>query len=356
MFDTKKLMLRITYTYTAAAPAGAYTIGLSDPMGSDFQHNLTFMMAGFTASDTVRMPFTIVAGSFRLGPEYTLTVQSRPISGIPIGGDKPGTTDYTAKSNGLPIALTAPSFFSTGGTDYDFVRWTVDGANRPDGEVNVSITMDADRTAVAIYEARPFRLTVQSRPGITISGDKPGTGSYSATCRAGQVVCLSAPHSANLQGVNYCFSQWVVDGTPATPGEMAVTITMDADHAIAAQYDICAWTVSVVSFPTGTAAEITGDRTGTTPFSVGCTDGEILQLAAPATISVAGKTWYFVYWLVDSSAQQRFRRDLYLTVTHDTTATAVYDPSPRGDVNGDCRVNVLDLVEVRNRLYQTCSP
>ena len=30
--------------------------------------------------------------------------------------------------------------------------------------------------------------------------------------------------------------------------------------------------------------------------------------------------------------------------------------APRTHLNGDCKVNILDMIEVRNRLGQKCSP
>jgi len=288
---------------------------------------------------------------------HILAVESSPITSVSISGTKPGTTNYAATCNDQDaVSLAAPASVSSGGRDYDFLRWTLDGADMPDGQASVSIMMDDDRTASAVYEARPWRLSVQSSiPGIPIGGNVPGVTDYSAWCKAGQAVNLLAPRSTTYQGMNYCFKRWRLDGAAMASGEQALSITMNADHTAVAECDVCTWTLSVQSFPEG-GAVVAGDKPGTTPFSAGCVDGEIVQLSASAMIIVDGKTWYFAYWLIDAAAQPRYRRDAYITVNRDVTAIAVYDPTLRGDVNGDCKVNVLDLIDARNRLGDECSP
>lgn len=83
----------------------------------------------------------------------TLAVQSTPVAGIVITGDKSGTSDYTAAcADGQVVNLTAPVTTVSAGTTYAFVRWTLDGANQTDGQQTLQVTMNAEHTAVAIYE------------------------------------------------------------------------------------------------------------------------------------------------------------------------------------------------------------
>jgi len=209
-----------------------------------------------------------------------------------------------------------------------------------------------DAFVAKVTEGRTLTIKSSPVPGVQISGDMPGTTDYTAKYDLEQTVSLAAPSTVAIAGKHYNFMKWTLDGIdqPDNP----ISITMGADHAAVAEYDVCAWTLSVQSFPIGGAA-ITGDASGTTPFTSGCTDGDSVQLSAPATIAVDGKAWYFAYWLIGTAAQTRYRRDVYIIVSDDTTATAVYDPTIRGDVNGDCKVNVLDLIDARNRLGSMCS-
>jgi len=75
----------------------------------------------------------------------------------------------------------------------------------------------------------------------------------------------------------------------------------------------------------------------------------------PATASIGGRNWFFEYWMIDGQPKPRYIPIVSLTMDADHTAIAVYDWTPPGDLNGDCRVNVLDLIQVRNRLGRTCS-
>ena len=56
----------------------------------------------------------------------------------------------------------------------------------------------------------------------------------------------------------------------------------------------------------------------------------------------------FACWNVNGSAQQPRQTDIQLRVETHTDIEAVYHMV--GDANGDCAVNVLDLITIRNRL------
>jgi len=56
----------------------------------------------------------------------------------------------------------------------------------------------------------------------------------------------------------------------------------------------------------------------------------------------------FAYWKINGIAQQPRKTDIQFRVEADTTVEAVYHML--GDANGDCVVNVLDLISIRNRL------
>ena len=132
----KTWLMTIGYWYTPDAE-GAYTIG-ADPVTT-----------AFGDTDAIPIPYTVIPGSVTIDKAIThdLTVQSTPITGVNITGDKTGTTDYAATCNDQEVVgLTAPPTVAAESVRYDFVRW--DG--HPDGQATIEITMDTDRTAKAV--------------------------------------------------------------------------------------------------------------------------------------------------------------------------------------------------------------
>ncbi|NQT19032.1 MAG: PD40 domain-containing protein [Planctomycetes bacterium] len=119
--------------------------------------------------------------------------------------------------------------------------------------------------------------------------------------------------------------------------------------------------LTVKSMPFG-GVSITGDKPGATDYEAMCFDGDTVNLTAPESVTANGRTWYFQYWLVDGDPtiptpflSGRPDPNVQLLMDADRTLMAVYDWRPQGDVTGDCFVNVLDLLYVRNRLQTTCS-
>ena len=226
---------------------------------------------------------------------HTLTVQSSPVTGVSIAGDKPGTTNYTVTCDDQEVVnLSAPAMVTVGAVRYDFVQWT---GGTPAGQ-NVQATMDGDKALTAEYALRRHTLTVQSSPvtGVSIAGDKPGTTNYTATCDDQEVVNLSAPLNATVADVEYIFDFWVVGGADQPPRQVGLQTTMDAAHVAHARYSL--------------AGDANGD----------CTVN-ILDLIA-----------------VRNHVQQ-------------PVAT---DDNWRSDFNNDGLINVLDVIIVRNRLRATC--
>ena len=256
---------------------------------------------------------------------YTLSVQSAPVSGIAITGDKPGTTGYTAQCDTSSVVnLTAPASATVGEAIYTFVRWQVDGAGQDAGLASIQVTMDAAHTAVAAYQVQApatQMLTVQSTPvtGIAITGDKPGTTDYTAACTDQHVVTLTAPAAAALDGSNYEFVRWAVDGQDKPFGQASVEVTMDAAHTAVAAYQLRppqTFTLSVQSVPSS-AVQITGSRPGTTPYSGQCDENELVTLEAPAAVSAGGSDYTFMRWSVDGVYQQYGQRTLQVMMDAD---------------------------------------
>ena len=105
-------------------------------------------------------------------PQHTLTVNSSPVAGVAIAGSKPGMTNYTttcehdetvtlaAPRNQQPsldggfanqVQLSAPASVSVGGVSFRFAHWLVNGAPQALRQTDLSLTMDADRAAEAVY-------------------------------------------------------------------------------------------------------------------------------------------------------------------------------------------------------------
>ena len=126
--------------------------------------------------------------------KHMIAVRSEPLSGVTISGDRGGTTDFSAMGDDQQvIGLSAPLTATVGGQEYNFVRWSLDGAHKPEGAAPLQVTMDADHTAVAAY-FRTCGLAVTSSPfsGAPIVGDVPGTTNYSAAFHAPRTITLTA--------------------------------------------------------------------------------------------------------------------------------------------------------------------
>lgn len=83
---------------------------------------------------------------------HTLTVQSSPVTGASITGDKPGTTNYTATCDDQEIVnITAPLNVTVADVEYTFNFWSVDDADQPPRQAGLQIAMDAAHTADARY-------------------------------------------------------------------------------------------------------------------------------------------------------------------------------------------------------------
>ncbi|HUW30082.1 MAG TPA: dockerin type I domain-containing protein [Planctomycetota bacterium] len=131
-------LFTVTYEYDAQH-AGGYTIAI-DPA-------LT-LLAGADST----LPFRQITGSVLIQPRPVLTVASSPIIGVPVVGDKPGLTPYTASCDPQQeITLSAPALVTQSETTYAFIRWNVDGIDQPTSQLAVTLGINGDCTATCIY-------------------------------------------------------------------------------------------------------------------------------------------------------------------------------------------------------------
>ena len=288
-------------------------------------------------------------GTARLwGGGFELLVCSSPITGVSITGGAPGVTEFshTYYQAGQSVTLIAPAVALSGAVRYDFIRWEIDGQPQPAGQLSVQFTVDHSMTAVAVYEIRKHMIAVRSEPlsGVTISGDRGGTTDFSAMGDDQQVIGLSAPLTATVGGQEYNFVRWSLDGAHKPEGAAPLQVTMDADHtAVAAYFRTCGLAVTSSPF---SGAPIVGDVPGTTNYSAAFHAPRTITLTAQPGLFIGFRGYVFIRWLIDGQPQPLRQGTVQLTIERDTAAQAVY--GLYGDANGDCCVNVLDLIFVRN--------
>jgi len=281
---------------------------------------------------------------------WTLMVRSSGVTGVSITGDKPGTTNYSVTcTDQESVSLTAPAVhMAAGAVQWNFIKWAVDGDDKIGNPI--SVTMSAEHAAIAFYQKQTWTLSVQSSgvTGVSITGTKPGTTNYSAPCADQFVVSLTAPSMHSAGGVQWLFVKWTVDGADRVGNP--ISITMDAHHTAVAVYQqqVTTWTLSVQS--SGVAGvSITGGKPGTTDYTATCADQQVVSLTAPVVQPGAGGVrWAFANWTVDGVP--KVGNTISVTMDADRTAVALYTVMIPGDANGDCSVNVLDLIFIRNRL------
>ncbi len=269
---------------------------------------------------------------------YDLTVQTTPDTGATItvspnddNGDGTGTSNFTRTyQDGVSVTLTAPSTYN----GRVFSGWTLDGTGS--SNATLAVTMDANHTAVAIYENPPniYTLTLQSSPdtNVTITvtpNDENGSGSgstnFTRSYEEGTAVTLTAPGS--YEGM--IFSKWTLDGSDYSGTTMPVT--MNANHTAVAVYveqDGTYYTLDVQTTPdTGATITVSPDDAnsngdGTTNFTRTYADGTAVTLTAPATYN--GND--FSKWTLDGTDSTA--ATLAVTMDGDHAAVAIYVAPP----------------------------
>jgi len=93
---------------------------------------------------------------------------------------------------------------------------------------------------------------------------------------------------------------------------------------------------------------LSGTHGGTTSYQLVFMAHENVLLSAQLRIFPGSVPCNFAYWKMNGIAQQPRQTDIQFRIEADTAVEAVYDIL--GDANGDCVVNVLDLITIRNRL------
>ena len=287
-----------------------------------------------------------------------LAIRSTPITGVSITGDAAGVTDFSrVLDSGDTITLTAPSIVFDGAVRYDFVRWIINDVDQPQWQESVNLIADRSIEAVAVYEIWKHTLAVNSEPvpGISITGDAPGTTAYSASIDDQSQVELTAPLIASINNTQYGFIRWVVNGTEHQRGQRTVAFTMDDDITATAEYFPAA-KLTVFSTPFG-GMHLEPGYTGLTPYTRTYYKPQTVTFSARMYMYLVDERFLFEHWIVNGVPRQKRLADIQVRVESDTTVEAVYKPVSddcRADLNNDGKVDVLDLVYVRNRLGAIC--
>ena len=279
-------------------------------------------------------------------PVVTLTIAStNPDAGVEvdvspadINGDGAGITLFERQYRaGDEVTLTAPAEVE----GQTFERWRLDGTDGPEGDQTLTIPLDTDRTARAVYSATAQlnELTVRSEnpaSGIEIAvspadvdGMTDGTTEFTRRYAADTEVTLTAPTDSDDGTV---FARWEEGGQTlsATPD---VTVTMAEGRLITAVYETEGqqFTLSITdagltdgALVAVDPADANGDSDGTTAFERTYASGTEVTLTAPE--EVEGQP--FVRWQLDGSSQPADQRSLSVTMTANRSAVAVYDDSP----------------------------
>ena len=260
---------------------------------------------------------TIVAYYEYVPKEFTLTVNSWPITGIEFTVDD---VTYTTDWSGLLLegthTIVMPTMWATPEGDiYQFDHWEDDSTD-PTRVINLT----ADMTLTAYYEYAPVthKLTVNSDPitGVEFTIDgvahvTPWTGDLAE----GSYTVVMPTTWTTTTGDVYNFDHWEDMSTEPTR-----TISLTADVTITAYYVLAPkyWTLTVNSEPIS-GIEFTIDLAiHATPWSDNLLEGTY-TIVMPSEWTVDTDVYNFDQWEDGSTDPTRT-----ISLTEDITITATY--------------------------------
>jgi len=199
-------------------------------------------------------------------PTYRLSVAVNPVD----SGEVSFSPDYEEYSGGTQVTLTA-----TPAADYEFVSWSGDASGT---EPVVTVTMDSDKSVTANFRIIQYALvTSVSPPGSGLVS--PEGGIYDI---GGSITLRATP------AADYEFVSWSGDASGVEP---VVTVTMDADKEVTANFRIIQYSlVTSVSPPSGGSVSPSGGI-----YDIG---GSVTLTATPAA------DYEFVSWSGDASGTE----------------------------------------------------
>ena len=287
LVTTYTLTVSVTGSGSVSPSGGAYASGASVSLTATPNTGWTFARweGDLSGSDN---PATITMNGNRTVTAvfeeeavmtYTLSVS--------VTGNGSVSPNSGAFDDGETVSLTA-----TPDDGWQFARWEGDlsGSDNP-----ATITMSADRTVTAVFEAIPvtFELTVN----VTGSGSVSPAG---GTFNANQSVSIAATPAEGWE-----FARWEGD---LSGSDNPATITMSANRNVTAVFEESVDTFQLSVTVTGSGA--------VSPASGTYDDGESVELEA-----TANDGWRFVEWQGDLTGPDN---PATVTMTQDFDITAVF--------------------------------
>ncbi len=268
--------------------------------------------------------------------QYYLTVCTDPL-GI---GTIPGQGWYNACT---VVNLTAPDQFpGSTGTRYNFSYWDVNGVSQGAGVYEISVTMDANKTATAHYITQYFLNLTTDPLGVTTPA---GVGWYDA----GTSASIFAPEFVGItpEASRYKFVNWTTADMSeiANPYATSTLVLMDKPKTVTAnyvvQYNITFSQVGVSGDFTDTIVIIDSVNYNALPVSFwwDASSSHSFSYQSPLVVSPNSKryVWNFTSGLSDKQSDSitittsgsiigNYKTQYYLTVTspYGTTGGAGY--------------------------------
>jgi len=164
----------------------------------------------------------------------------------------------------------------------------------------------------------------------------------------------NASHSVSCVGFDEQGSTRITivhDNWITTPEDVYLNFDECASRSLTAVVPPASMRTLAVRSMGPSGVEIAGTHGGCTNYQVATADREQVSLAAPVSHLAGTGAYRLVQWVLDDVDQPPQVGVLSFPMVMDRTAVAVYEVEPLpGDVNRDCRVNLLDLIYVRNLL------
>ena len=276
-------------------------------------------------------------------PDWTLTVESQPNSGVNVdlsqpdeNGDSDGSTTFTRiYEDGNGTSLTAPQ--TAGGLV--FSQWLLDGSPLTTN-LTTTITMYADHTLTALY-VDPLGLHKLTVNSLNPNGGVPvtcsidfytngnGVTTFERFYEDGDNVNLTALPSPPGDPGN-TFKQWLMDGVPYSTN-LNVSIDMYSDVNMTVQYGPAppeenrTLTIESINPASGVPIvvvpnDLNGDSDGSTSFQRIYSNGMPVSVTAP---DMAGGN-VFSHWLREGT-QVTTNYTIGVEMLSDLTLTAVYE-------------------------------